>query len=270
MTNDSSSDHISIEDELSLSPHSSDNSLSLALPSNLSSSSLSSSTNSNKPKRVRPRRNRKRLPPRSVAHLPELRILKSDIRRRYVEMLLKVINNYDVSSFNRFLKHFCTSDFRFTEVIPDRVTNRNYINGLENCLKSWAYCFETMPDCVFNLSEAKVIVRLGAKGSRVACKARLVGTKIYQPKNPLFGSSKEFEFMQELCLIGNNLTDLTLDPNDPDQIAKTIQLMNETIELGYVEKPVRIVVEGVFVFHIDECNRIVEVRNDCDFYQELC
>lgn len=253
-----------------------------------------------KPKRVRVRRNRKKLPPKSVAHLPAIRILKSDIRRRYAEMVMKVMNNYDVSLMDQFLKDFCAPEFRFTEIIPKLASDKqppNYIDGLENIIKSWAYCFEIMPDCVFHLSEAKFVRTLGSEGSRVVCKARLTGTKLYHAKNPLIQNlgNNEYSVMQQICAVGNNLQHIHLLPSDEsmeeislDNYHNTIRRMNEVIQLRYVEKPVRVYVEGVFVFYLDQFNRFTEyvaclssqtlantisfrnrLQNDCEFYREF-
>lgn len=257
-----------------------------------------------KPKRPRVRRNRKRLPPKSVAHLPAIRILKSDIRRRYAEMVMKVMNNYDISMFDSFLHSFCAPGFRFTEVIPKLQNSKvpNCIDGLENIIKSWAYCFEIMPDCVFHLYDAKFIRTLGHKGSRVVCKARLTGTKLYSATNPVIGSADQAEYsvMQQICAVGNNIPQVRIknssaatstdslstigsynnnvdmstgqfidDPEKRAEYERNVENMKDVIELCYVNKPVRICVEGVFVFYLDENNLFTELKNDCEVYQEI-
>lgn len=252
-----------------------------------------------KPKRPRVCRNRKRLPPKSVAHLPAIRILKSDIRRQYADMVMKVMNNYDISMFDSFLHNFCAPGFRITELIP-KLSNSsipNFIDGLENTIKSWAYCFEIMPDCVFHLYDAKFIRTLGHTGSRVVCKARLTGTKLYSATNPLLESSAEYSVMQQICAVGNNLPQVRIrnssassstdslstigsgidfttgqlieDPVQRAAYEKNLDNMKEIMELCYVKKPVRICVEGVFVFYLDENNLFTELKNDCEVYQEI-
>lgn len=283
---------------------------SLTTPSLTIKLTLPSDTNENnkenkplKPKRPRVRRNRKRLPPKSVAHLPAIRILKSDIRRRYAEMVMKVMNNYDISMFDSFLHSFCAPGFRFTDIIPKLHNSQvpNFIDGLENIIKSWAYCFEIMPDCVFHLYDAKFIRTLGHTGSRVVCKARLTGTKLYSATNPLIGSAEQAEYsvMQQICAVGNNIPQVRIknssatsstdslssmnssssidmttgqfidDPEKRAEYEKNVENMKDIIELCYVQKPIRICVEGVFVFYLDENNLISELKNDCEVYQEI-
>eukprot|EP01040_Poterioochromonas_malhamensis_P001676 gene1676-1774_t len=173
----------------------------------------------------------------------------------------------------------------------------NFIDGLENTIKSWAYCFEIMPDCVFHLYDAKFIRTLGHTGSRVVCKARLTGTKLYSATNPLLESSAEYSVMQQICAVGNNLPQVRIrnssassstdslstigsgidfttgqlidDPVQRAAYEKNLDNMKEIMELCYVKKPVRICVEGVFVFYLDENNLFTELKNDCEVYQEI-
>jgi hypothetical protein len=264
---------------------------SLLIDSNQTTAIIPLKNQSATPKRVR--RNRKKLPPKSVAHLPAIRILKCDPRRRYAEMVMKVINNYDVSIMDAFLHDFCSPDFRFTEIIP-MIANEpdqppNCIDGLENIIKSWAYCFEIMPDCVFHLSEAKFVRTLGQENTRVVCKARLTGTKLYKAKNPLIekkkkimtsnihnainSSSPEYSVMQQICAVGNYLKHLHLKPEhkheekeiessvidfSQDEYFKTVHGMKEVIQLSLLEKPVRVYVEGIFEFHLDQYHRFTK------------
>jgi hypothetical protein len=116
--------------------------------------------------------------------MPEIRILRRDIRRRYGEMLLNVANTHDPSLFEKFIEDIFHPDCQIIRNQPSRSSASNliiglvynkfapmeFVSGTQDLLKEYSYHCEMVPDSVFLLQESYVRVKQGFGGSVVTAK----------------------------------------------------------------------------------------------------
>ncbi len=125
------------------------------------------------------------------SYMPEIRIYRRDIRRRYGEMFTNVINMHDVAIMRQFLEEFFRPDCQIIKVLsskhqipkfkPCAVLNKPMTTRHE-MLHDYYYSCEMMPDSTMQLLESQVRVRQGAAGSLVVAKSLIKGTKLFAVK----------------------------------------------------------------------------------------
>ncbi len=138
--------------------------------------------------KIQNRRNSKRhyrKPPFKPSFMPELRILKRDIRRSYPDMLSNVMNSHDVTLFSSFVDKFYRSECIMAQTFPvgaPACFNSVEVQGVEILKRLQGMHYIMTPDSVINLSNSQVCKRLYESGSRVVGSFNVKGTVIYIPK----------------------------------------------------------------------------------------
>ncbi len=125
------------------------------------------------------------------SYMPELRVMRHDIRRRYGEMFVNVTNHHDISLLGKFFGEFCRSDCDVINVTPaNNELKRNidliFFDGkdrenisLKEFLEIKIASFQMMPDQVSRLLESQVRVRQGTQGSVVMFTILVKGVKVF-------------------------------------------------------------------------------------------
>ncbi len=124
--------------------------------------------------------------------MPEIRIYRRDIRRRYGEMFTNVMNMHDVAIMRQFLEEFFRPDCQVIRIIAPK--NQMTLKILQSAslnkpmtarnemLFEYYFVCEMMPDSVMQLTESQVRVRQGAAGSLVVAKSLIKGTQLFTAK----------------------------------------------------------------------------------------
>mmetsp|Transcript_20138 Transcript_20138/g.21885 ORF Transcript_20138/g.21885 Transcript_20138/m.21885 type:complete len:272 (+) Transcript_20138:14-829(+) len=123
--------------------------------------------------------------------MPELRVMRHDIRRKYGEMLVNVTNNCDIFLLSKFFADFGRPDCDIASITPVGSEVRRNIdlvlfNGqdrenikIRDFLDIMNTSFQMMPDQVVRLLESQVRVRQGTQGSVVMFKVLAKGSKAF-------------------------------------------------------------------------------------------
>ncbi len=139
------------------------------------------------PQHYRRRRNTRRLSKNPI-FMPELRILRRDIRRRYAEMFVNVINSHDLPLLIKFVQEFCRPDCRY---IKDYIAegselqalreamDRDMVTDLNGMIEIFAFCFLVMPDSFFTLKESQLRVKQGVRETQIFAKIAVTATRLY-------------------------------------------------------------------------------------------
>ncbi len=143
-------------------------------------------------KSVKHRRKRRSIYP---SYMPELRILRHDIRRKYGEMFVNASNNRDIELMTRFFGEFVRPDCLIDRVTPKcniynniyqicfSTTNSTPRGDNERFLHGFAMTCEMMPDHVLQLQECQVRTRHGAQGSIIVLKTLATCVKLFNPNS---------------------------------------------------------------------------------------
>lgn len=192
------------------------------------------------------RRKRRCIDPKNM---PEIRILRRDIRRSYGEMFTNVINNHDTELYQKFIDEFFRPDCKVIRSLPPHEITKAFElvvwngdrNGLEELLLGFVFSCEIMPDSIFQMQETQVRVRQGVKGSLVMTKSLVRGTRLF-----------------------------LVEPTDPTNETQNNSLpsSSQCIEAGNYRKafifpPVETTSEHVIVMVLDEMYRIREFHIEC-------
>ncbi len=126
-----------------------------------------------------------RRPSTNIPFIPSLRILKRDIRRKYVEMISNVINSHDPTLFSSFIDEFYHHNCSSTHTFPNNAESffrPHLLKGKESLKSFHTSTCHLLPDGVVRHSENQICKRLNESGSRIVGKVETTGTMIYLPK----------------------------------------------------------------------------------------
>ena len=217
--------------------------------------SISNSMNSQTPRRIS-----RYIPPevakfyrRNAPFIPSIRILKRDIRRKYVEMIPNVMNSHDVLLFSSFIDDFYHPNCSSTHTYPEDA--QSFFRPLLLKGKESLKCFHTstsflLPDGVVRFYDNKICQRLNEAGSRIIGKVDTTGTIIYIPKNnnqiPLDSSHPIRE-----C-------EPSLEPPPP------IRSKEDLIEKFQIStNPIQFIMRANYEIVLDEQNRFINMNFYC-------
>ncbi len=128
-----------------------------------------------KEKIVRKKRKSTKRTTNNPKFIPTIRILRRDIRRKYGEMLMNVLNCFDLNLHRKFLHEFAVPNLsqRFS-VFPGEMLARLHFPrqflGMEELIESYRRQYMVTPDITFHLSDAQIYKRLNTAGSRLVVK----------------------------------------------------------------------------------------------------
>ncbi len=189
----------------------------------------------------KPKKKRKKYPhrpPYRPAFMPELRILKRDIRRKYPEMLQNVMNSHDIHLLERFYKHFILPtadlyDCNAPSMVYDEYHWPKQSKGYQRKLEAMAMSFKLFPDSVFYLDDIQISVRLHERGSRIMGKTRSKQTQVVGVK---FLSNQ-----------GKTSSEEMMENHPPFEVVP-------------LETPMMVELTGRFLLELDECHRIEKAQ----------
>lgn len=221
---------------------------------------------------------------RSIApnYMPEIRILRRDIRRRYAEMFINVANNHDLTLMERFFEEFCRPDCKVVRVLSPNeqfektmklLTLKNIdhtVSDLKDMIHAFAFNYEMMPDTIFRLTGCQVRVRQGVSGSVVIAKSRVKGTRLFIAEETGI-SSEESSSSSDDASYSSNCSSPVTTPQSPASLSSSSSLTstsphNIKIENSSVANrrhrwipvtpPVETSSEGFFILMLDQTHHI--------------
>lgn len=185
----------------------------------------------------------------NVSLIPKLRIVKRDIRRRYIEMYNNVMNIHDISLLSGFLQEFCIPNCRYQINLPyspQPVLKNGIFEILHHAIENQV----TMPDGINLFGEAKIHVALERPGSRIISNATFKGTKIFD----YLPSDKIAKFEQDSNETKGSDETKSTDSQQPEVSHSLLPIPD--IHLSRSSHPVEVVFKGVLTLFLDDNNRI--------------
>ncbi len=237
---------------------------------------------SNDPNRFRKLKGRKRAV--NVKKINELRIVKRDIRRRYIEMYNNVMNIHDPSLLSRFLNDVCTPTCSFTIGLPG---NRPTLvrKGINEILLHTMESHMKIPDGVQCLSNGKIHVCLEKPGSRIISFASFRGTALYKFRVEMelekSGQPSPRKYASDLSsfpssLMMEEVEDVIENPSIAeekkddfaDQTQLTIIPAFDPFPLLLAIQPMEIMTSGLLTMVLDDTNRIENFHMDINYFHQ--
>ncbi len=210
----------------------------------------------NDPNRFRRLEGRRRRRIVNVKMLSELRIVKRDIRRRYIEMYNNVMNIHDHSLLSRFLSDLCTPTCSYIIRLPGtnlcavkKGIKEIFLHAMESQLK--------IPDGVQCLTDGKIHVSLGKPGSRIISSISFRGTVLYK-----FRMKMEVDRSEQI-LSPNGLSSPGNSPSAEEKKEEYFADQNQftvppldMFSLVPESKPTEVSTYGILTMILDDTNRI--------------
>ncbi len=120
--------------------------------------------------------------------MPEIRIMKHDIRRRYGEMLVNVSNNQEILLVRKFFGEYFRPDCPVIKITTNHAVHKNIdlvlFDGVSRetiSINEYLDCFDAsfkmIPNQIIRLLESQVRIRQGYQGSIVLLKVLIKGVK---------------------------------------------------------------------------------------------
>lgn len=191
------------------------------------------------------------------AFIPAIRILKRDIRRKYIEMINNVMNAHDNQLFSSFIDDF----YR-----PECISIHYYPDSFPSCFKSirmegvdvmkYMHAMNTsiLPDSVTEISNVQICKRLNENGSRIIGKFQLKATAIYLPKVHEGNVVDKNDDCIEYHLYLHSMK----QKNNSQKNSSFIE------DVQIAAKPMKMYFSGTFEMILDENHRFVSVGIFCN------
>ncbi len=123
--------------------------------------------------------------------MPEIRILRRDIRRRYAEMMVNVANSHDLPLVQKFCSDMFRPDCKVIrpnppqnqvfKVISDLLSQEgchfHHFSGFQYLVSEYTFWSEMVPDAIFLVEESYVTVKQGFGGSVITVRFSTRGTQ---------------------------------------------------------------------------------------------
>ncbi len=159
--------------------------------------------------------------------MPEIRVLRRDIRRRYAEMIVNVVNSHDVSLLQKFCHEMFRADCQIirpnpppnqiSKVIAELVYQEGShycrCSGFDYLFSEYSFHYEMMPDCIFLLQESSVRLKQGFGGSIITLKLSSKGTQTFliEPEKTRLNC---IPLVPPICAISDAFLTLVLDEDN--------------------------------------------------------
>ncbi len=213
-------------------------------------------------------------------NMPEIRVLRRDIRRKYGDMIIIVINNVDASLYGQFLEEFGMPDLRtvFRRSVANRLTsaidvvlfNGSYpgVSNVSQLVAAYALNAAMMPDWTFKMEDCQIRMRQGYQGSVIVMKTVMKGTRIFSVEAKT--SSKEDT--------GGYDSDSSLPIRASSSNPFEQRSFKRLEEAGYIDRvnyrwviadpPLDTTAEVIFVMILDEMHHIQQYHIDYNLISE--
>lgn len=217
----------------------------------------------------------------NVKLMNELRIVKRDVRRRYIGMYNNVMNVHDHSLLLSFLRDLCTPSCSFTVCLPNN--RRNHVwRGVPEIFLQIAHSQLKIPDGVQQLGNGRIHVSLGKPGSRIISSVSFKGRLLYQ-SHPETSSMKSAQ-LSLLKYSSSCPSSLKIEEDDALSAEKkkgdsqSSDHQSQAIlgllpldlfpSLSQASKPKEIKATGIFTMILDDMNRIESFQMNFNHYYE--
>ncbi len=211
-------------------------------------------------KSLKYRRKRRSINP---TFMPELRILRHDIRRKYGEMFVNVTNSCDLvlmrRLFGEFVRPDCVIDCGTPKSNIYHQCHSTNSGDIERFLHAFAMTCEMMPDHVLRLQECQVRTRQGAQGSIVILTTLATCGQPFNP-NSLQIQRTQNKLKHDRNDNHNNSSstlhipqsDSSNESSQPLLLPLSLNKAGERYELTLAPNPVEIVASICFILVLDE------------------
>jgi hypothetical protein len=186
--------------------------------------------------------------------MPDIRVLKTDIRRKFGEMYVNVTNSHDPGLIQQFYGHFCRPDCSsgsrfqrgcqfgdFLAPIFDPIDR----TGIPVLFNGHLAVMTFFPDSVSRLKKFEVRVTRGVPGSKLIATIFLQGSMLYYwkaiPSSPQDLEKPDESVQQQ----PKNFLEF-MNPVDP----------NEKIYFGLRQQPIPVSVTFDLIMNLDDSHRI--------------
>ncbi len=178
------------------------------------------------------RRIKGKVRPVTIARIKELRIIKRDVRRRYIDMYQNVMNMYDSPLLLRFIQDFWTPTSNLEVNIIIGGFRRKTRNGQSAIFYDFIQQQLMFPDGVLRLSDVTIHTTWGDPGSRVVCSLVFKGTKTFD-----YPMAVATDVQEEEVEVGRNRNQETI--------------MIGPISMNRTIRPIEACLMGTLTFHLD-------------------
>lgn len=219
------------------------------------------------------RRKRRAINP---SFMPEIRIYRKDIRRRYGEMFINVVNNHELSYLESFIREFFRPDCQIIRVTPannelakivERVIHNGVdkaVTGLKEFVSSYALNLDMMPDTILKPQESQVRVKQGTRGSVIMTKTVMKGTRIMTlDQSPVIGRCDSVQTLASDTSDDSSVSSGSTSPRVPSDDSTIevstlteAEIVNPVIQWSPVIPPIETLAEVIFLMTLDDSNHI--------------
>lgn len=223
-----------------------------------------------KKKRIRTKPSRK--PSFRPNFTPALRVLKRDIRRKYPEMFMNVINSHDINLFRQILNTFClpsceTFDDNLQEDIYDYYHRPRYTKGIDALINCFTLSFQLFPDLITIYDNVQIHVKAGEPGSYMTGNIKLMGTQLFDM--PVI-SREETITPNEEAISYVRPVDAPVQILPSSVSCEDLSKPQALMQLTRSNRIMEFMMEGKYCFQLDENHRFLSFRLkfqnfDCQF-----
>lgn len=204
------------------------------------------------------------------AYLPSLRIVKTDIRRKYGDMICNVENSLNPDLIRRFYKEFCVPNCSY---VMNNVTGNTLFEKLVNLLAADSIgsadeiangtilCGLLFPDTVTILEGYQIRIIQGVSGSQLVGKFQCRSTVMYELTLPDENTGNKGNYNHDTAR------------NDEENAHKEPMInvppflfefewggTSHRIPLQLLSNPIETILSYNFVIHLDETNRFTSFQ----------
>ena len=179
-----------------------------------------------------------------------LRVLRSDIRRKYPEMYTNVMNSLDGKLISQFFQKFCSNNIIYECIKKEQCEIGKFaaalvpkpVVGISSLIPFMVTFFTPtiFADMVLRLKSSKVIVTQGVPGSRIVAQDHSEMTMLY--------SVERIPYPDHLSLPSPSSPSPSFDILDP--------VSNDLIRFSLLPTPIRVKLEIDLVLTLDEAHLI--------------
>ncbi len=225
-------------------------------------------------------------------NMPEIRVLRRDIRRKYGEMMINVTNNTDISLYEQFFKEFGMPNLRtiirrsvankLSSAIDVVVYNGSYpgVSSQSELVDAYALNAAMMPDWTFKVEDCQIRMRQGYQGSVIVLKTLMKGTRIFSVEakaSNTEGDDSDSSVSSEIVMSDSSFT------SNCSSKASSFNPFEERSfkrleEAGYIDRvnyrwviadpPLDTTAEVIFVMILDEMHHIQQYHIDYNLISE--
>jgi len=183
--------------------------------------------------------------------MPEIRIFRRDIRRRYGEMFNNVLNSYDLELHRRFFEEFAnpnlTQVLKFFPVdLIEKLNREPRVEGIDSLLEVFGKEYMAVPDIAFQVSNVKVCQSLNTSGSKIVATLIVRGTMLYS-------------ISPTQTPIQDNNQQSNSDKVDTGNLLAASSRSHDLIVLKPLDEQIDYLIEGTVTLSLDDQHRFVSI-----------